>query len=41
MLREEGGGGVEEGTRVVCVETSGVRDILSLDVMECKLTCHC
>ena len=25
MLREEGGGGVEEGSRVVCVETNGVR----------------
>ena len=25
MLREEGGGGVEEGTRVTCVETNGVR----------------
>ena len=25
MLREEGGGSVEEGSRVICVETSGVR----------------
>ena len=25
VLREEGGGGVEEGSRVTCVETSGVR----------------
>ena len=41
MLREEGGGGVEEGSRVTCVETSGVRDRLSLAVMECTLTCHC
>ena len=25
MLREEGGGGVEEGSRATCVETNGVR----------------
>ena len=25
MLREEGGGGVEEKSRAICVETSGVR----------------
>ena len=25
MLKEEGGGGVEEGSRVTCVESNGVR----------------
>ena len=27
MLREEGGGGVEEWSRVICVDTIGVRYI--------------
>ena len=29
VLREEGGGGVEEGSRVTCVETNGVKFILN------------
>ena len=44
MLREEGGGGVEEGSRVICVNTNGVRyihTILSLAFIECEPTCHC
>ena len=27
MLMEEGGGGVEEGSRVTCVEINGVREV--------------
>ena len=28
VLREEGGGGIEEGSRATCVESSGVRSII-------------
>ena len=44
MLREEGGGGVEEGGGVTCVETSGVRYIylyIRIDTTtQCKLLEH-
>ena len=34
MLREEGGGGVQEGNRVTCVETNGVWYV----VLHCEQT---
>ena len=30
MLREEGGGGVEEGSRVACVENNSVRCVVQV-----------
>ena len=44
MLKEEGGRGVEEGSRVTCMETSGDRYVLTITFMsfiECEPTCHC
>ena len=40
MLKEKGGGGVEEGSRATCVEI-GVYYLLSIAFTAHALTCHC
>ena len=49
MLREEGGGGVEEESRAICVETSGVKykyiyirccTVCNVTLHICKQTVH-
>ena len=40
MLREEGGGGVEEGSRAICVETSGVKYKYIYIYIRCCTVCN-